>query len=177
MTEWPPIMTAADIAAASGGKISPTDTRLPRLIEGATQAIRLMCGWHITPVITETMVLDGTGGPVMQVPSGRILKVDRVRVEGAPREFDWSQAGMIELRDGCFPSRFRSVEVTLTHGHAYAPDVAAIVTQAILGAAASPMGATREQAGQVAISWSRTGLALTMEDRAMLAPYILQNWA
>jgi len=173
----PELVTAADVAAASMGKVSPADPRLPALVAGASDGVRLACGWHVAPVVRQTLVLDGTGGSVMQLPSGHVTGVEAVRVDGADVEFDWSAAGMVSLRSGCFPERFRCVEVTLTHGWPSAPAVVAVVVQAVLGAAASPMGATREQAGQVAVSWARTGLALSAEDRVLLAPYTLQNWA
>ena len=177
MSDAPEIVTVTDVAAASGGKVSPSDPRLPALIRGATDGIRLLCGWHIAPIIEETLILDGNGGTVMQLPSLHVLDVTGVKAEGIPIEVDWSADGMIEARRGRFPSRFRSVEVTLRHGYATAPAVVAVLTQAVLGAAASPMGATREQAGQVAVSWARTGLALNLDDMAMIRPYMIQSWA
>lgn len=172
-----PIVTPEQVAQASGGKISSQDSRLPSLIEGATDGIRLACGWHVTPVITETLTLDGTGGQVMQLPSGLVRDVKEVKVDGVAVDVDWSADGMIEIRQGRFPARFRSVQVTLTHGYPAAPVVAAVLIQAVLGAAASPMGATREQAGQVAVSWARQGLTLSLDDMALLRPYTLQSWA
>ncbi|MCR2051815.1 hypothetical protein NSA19_02890 [Actinomyces bowdenii] len=177
MSDAPEIVTAADVAAASGGKVAQADPRLPALIKGATDGIRLLCGWHIAPVVEETLILDGNGGAVMQLPSLQVLKVTGVKALGEPIEVDWSADGMIEARRGRFPARFRSVEVTLQHGYATAPAVAAVITQAVLGAAASPMGATREQAGQVAVSWARTGLALNLDDMGLIRPYMIQSWA
>lgn len=177
MTDLPAIVTPEQVASASGGKISPADPRLPTLIAGATDGIRLTCGWHITPIVEETLILDGTGGAVMQIPSGKVHDVLSVKALGEPVEVDWSAAGMIEARTGCFPAKFRSVEVTLRHGHPAAPAVAAVIIQAVLGASASPMGATREQAGQVAVSWARTGLALNVDDTALVRPYMIQSWA
>ena len=83
-----PIVTPEQVAQASGGKISSQDSRLPSLIEGATDGIRLACGWHVTPVITETLTLDGTGGPVMQLPSGLVRDVKEVKVDGVAVDVD-----------------------------------------------------------------------------------------
>ena len=177
MIDMPPIVTPAQVAAASGEKVSQADPRLPALISGATDGIRLTCGWHVVPVLEETLILDGTGGPVMQVPSLHVVDVTAVRVLGEPVDVDWSEAGMIERRIGVFPRRFRSVQVDLAHGYPAAPAVAAVVTQAVLGAASTAMGATREQAGQIAVSWARTGLTLTLDDLALLRPYMIQHWA
>jgi len=174
------LVTPADVAAASGGQVTDGDPRLPPLILAATAAIRLWCGWHIAPVITETLALDGEGSASLNLPSGHVVDVTALRVDGVTQpvgEWDWSTAGMIRLRRGLFPDRFRCVQVDLTHGYAQAPAVTAVITRAVLGACASPMGATREQAGSISVSWARTGMTMTAEDRADLAPYRLQSWA
>lgn len=174
------MVTAADVATASGGKIRQADARLPSLIRAAQDAVQAWCGWHIAPIIRETVTLDGTGGHALQLPSGRVVDVETVKVNGvewAPSQWGWSRAGMLESYGPPFPRRFRAVEVTMRHGYEEAPAVASVITQAVLGACASPMGATREQAGQVAVSWARTGLKLDGDDMTALAPYRLQSWA
>ena len=174
------MVSTADVAIASGGKIRQADPRLPSLIRAAQAAVQTWCGWHIAPIITETVTLDGNGGRAIQLPSGRVVAIDSVQaggVEWDPAQYGWSQAGMLESYGPAFPRRFRSVRVTMRHGYEEAPAVASVITQAVLGACASPMGATREQAGQVAVSWARTGLKLDGDDMAALAPYRLQSWA
>lgn len=173
------LVTPADVAAGSGGQVTAEDPRLPVLIAAATDAIRLWCGWHVAPVITETLTLDGEGSPSLRIPSGRVLDVSAVRIDGEtqPKDtWDFSQAGMLRLRHGTFPDRFRSIDVDLTHGYQTAPALAAVITRAVLATCASPMGATREQAGSISITWARAGMTLSGEDRADLAPYRLQQW-
>ncbi|MDO4791843.1 MAG: hypothetical protein Q3999_05110 [Buchananella hordeovulneris] len=174
-----PFLTADEVAAASGGRVGVGDPRIPVLLEAATAAIRAICGWHVAPVLTETQVLDGTGGALMYVHSGHIRSVTSLVVDGVQlvegRDFGWSQLGMIELYGGRrFPRRFRSVSITLEHGHDQAPDLTGLVLQKVLAALASPMGATSEQAGQMAVRWGRTGLSLDRDQLQMLAPYRLQ---
>lgn len=175
-----PLVDPYAVAAASNGAVSPDDPRLPVLIEGALAAVRAYCGWHVSPVKAETLVLDSECGRSLRLPSGRVLGVSELRIDGVPvpvGEWDWSEAGMIRLRHRRFPDRFRAVSVTLTHGLDDAPGLAAVVTRSVLGACASPMGATSESAGQMSVRWGRSGMALTVEDRAELAPYKLQQWA
>lgn len=174
------LIDPAAVAAASGGRVMPDDPRLPILIKGATDALRLWCGWHVTPVVTETLILDGEGSPSLALPSRRVLDVSVVKIEGEPvgsDEFDWSKEGMLRLRRKSFPDRFRSVEVTLTHGFPDVPAMVSVLTQIVLGACASPLGATQEQAGSILVRWARTGMQLDESDRHALAPYRLQNWA
>lgn len=173
------LISPTAVAAASGGKIMPDDPRLPVLIKGAADALRLWCGWHVTPVITETLVLDGEGSASLALPSRRVLDVASVKIEGKSVEtdgWDWSREGMLRLRRSVFPDRFRSVEVTLTHGFPEAPAMVSVLTQVILGACASPLGATQEQAGSILVRWARTGLRLDEEDRRALSAYRLQTW-
>lgn len=173
------LITAQEIAAASKGQVHDGDPRIPVLLDAALGAIRDLCGWHVAPSLTETQILDGPGGRVMPLRSGHVTNVHSVRLSGrllSPDEYGWSQAGMLELYTGEFPRRFRSVAVELTHGHDKVPALLGLVQQKVLAALSSPMGATSEQAGQLAVKWGRTGLALDESQRSMLAPYRLRGW-
>lgn len=175
----PLLVTPEVIAEASGGAVHAADPRLPVLIDGATNALRAWLGWHVAPVITEVMTLDGNGHTTMQLPSTHVLSVDALAINGKtiePHLYGWSQAGMIELYSGAFPERFRSVRVMVKHGYPSLPAFASIVTNTVLGAMSSPMGATREQAGELSIAWERNGLQLTSKDKETLAPYKIQSW-
>ncbi|WP_172121412.1 hypothetical protein [Actinomyces faecalis] len=175
-----PLVDVYSVAAASNGQVSAQDPRLEPLIRGAEAAVLAWCGWHVTPVITQTLTLDGEGSASLHLPSGHVVDVSEVKVDGRPLNrgcWDFSEAGMLRTRRGRFPDRFRCVEVTLTHGFKEAPALAAVVTRSVLAACASPMGATSESAGQVSIRWGRSGMTLSEEDKADLAPYRLQSWA
>jgi hypothetical protein len=150
------------------------------LIAGATDAIRLWCGWHVAPVIEETVTLDSEGSASLRLPTGRLVTATGLKVDGVPvpdDAWDYSTAGMIRLRRGVFPDRFRAVEVTITHGWPQAPSLEAVITRSVLSACASPMGATREQAGSISATWARAGMTLSDTDRRELAAYRLQHWA
>lgn len=174
------LVTPQAVAEASGGQVPEGDPRLPTLIAGATDAIRLWCGWHVAPVIEETVTLDSEGSASLRLPTGRLITANGLKVDGVPvpdDAWDYSTAGMIRLRRGVFPDRFRAVEVTITHGWPQAPSLAAVITRSVLSACASPMGATREQAGSISATWARAGMTLSDTDRRELAPYRLQHWA
>jgi hypothetical protein len=93
---------------------------------------------------------------------------------------DFSQNGMVELRDfRTWAPRFGGVSLRVRHGSDLAdvPDLQAIVKQVTANALASPMGATREQAGTVSVAWSTTapgvsgGLSLLQRDLELLAAF------
>ena len=86
---------------------------------------------------------------------------------------------MIQLQGGRFPRRFRTVEVTISHGYeaAEVPDLAQVIRQVVVNAAVSPMGVLRESAGSVSIEYSTTGagiaggVSLLARDMAILDAY------
>ena len=177
---FPPLLTSEQLAESSGGALKSGDPRLETVVDAVSEAVRRYCRWHVTPVVEETVVLDGTGGKVLQLPSMRVWDVSEVKIGGnvvPPNQYAWSAAGLVELHGGLggwreFPRVFRSVEVTFMHGYHQAPDLVAVAAQIGRFALASPMGRTREQAGQIAVSWGASqGMAWTEGDLAILAPY------
>ncbi|WP_461371825.1 hypothetical protein [Candidatus Darwinibacter acetoxidans] len=182
-SEFPPLLTGNQLAESSGGALKIGDPRLEAVANAASEAVRRYCRWHVTPVVEETVVLDGTGGKVLQLPSMRVWDVSEVKIGGTvvpPDQYAWSAAGLLELHGGLggwreFPRVFRVVEVTFTHGYHQAPDLVAVAAQIGRFALASPMGRTREQAGQIAVTWGASqGLAWTEGNLAIMAPYRLQ---
>lgn len=92
-------------------------------VKAAGEAVRRLCGWHVAPSVTETIVLDSPGGEFLWLPSRHVTGVMSVRslVGGVPAELTgwrWSEAGMLT---GAFPAGLRAIEVTLTHGYDTCP--------------------------------------------------------
>lgn len=179
----PPLVTPEQFAAGTGGKVSAEDPRLVPLLAGASAGIRRYVGWHVAPVLEETVTLDGPGGRLLMLRTGRLLDLLEVRTSGVtldPAAIEWSQHGMLKLGGGLgWSDRFRGVTVRIRHGYDLAdvPDLGQIVQQVTANALASPMGATREQAGQVSISWATTapgvsgGLSLLERDLDFLSGF------
>lgn len=106
------LATVDDLAGLPGGPFSAAT------VKAAGESVRRLCGWHIAPSVTETIVLDSPGGDVLWLPSRHVTAVESVRDLTGDVPVDltgwrWSQAGMLS---GKFPAGFRVVEVTLTHG-------------------------------------------------------------
>lgn len=178
----PPLVTPAEFSAWTGGKVPEADPRLVPLLAGASAGVRRWCGWHVAPVLEETLTGDGPAGRLLLLPTGRLLEVvsgtnagEAVDVAG----LDFSAAGMVELRAGSWSGRLGSVSLRVRHGYDVADvaDVAQIVKQVTANALASPMGATREQAGTVSVAWATTapgvsgGLSLLQRDLDVLAAF------
>jgi len=94
------------------------------LVASAADQVRILCGWHIAPEVTETLTVESWGGPVLSLPTLHLTAVTEVRdVTGTdPAVLDrWrkSQSGML-IRIGGWP--FGTVEVDVTHGYPVCPD-------------------------------------------------------
>lgn len=186
-----PLVTPLQLSDYTQGKVAAGDPRVAGLIDGATAAVRRYCGWHIAPAFTETVLLDGSGGSVLTLPTLHLTALSAVTENGtalteyAPvdgsGDFEWSVLGSVRRVRGLWTERYRAVSVTMTHGFDAAPDVAQIILQVTAAALSSPMGATREQAGQLAVSWATTapgvsgGLSLLGRDLATLSLYRIKD--
>lgn len=179
----PALLTTAEFSTRTGNKIAADDPRIPGLIDGATKGVRRYCRWHVAPVITETRTFDGPGGNLLVLPSLHVVSVSRVVENGVALlegvDFDWSENGEILRLCRPWTHRWRAIEVEFKHGFESAADLVQVIQQVVANAAASPLGATREQAGQVSISWGSTapnvsgGMSLLQRDLAILDLYKL----
>lgn len=174
------LVSVEDVVSASKGSVSAFDPRVQPLIDGATAAIRRMCGWHVAPVITDERWLDGPGGELLRLPTLRLVEVLSVENDGTALDvstLEWSELGLVR---GWWSRRFRGVHVEFRHGFESVPDLAALITGVVLRGLSSPMGATREQAGQLSASWATVeagisgGLMLSDKEAATVAMYRLE---
>lgn len=154
----------------------PTDDQALR---EASARIRGYCGWHIWPVITETIRVDSIGGRHLLLPTLRVVDVTSVMVDGAEVEVEWSVSGSLYALSGCLPRRPRSVHVTYEHGFGAVDDLASVARAWATGAK-SPHGPVAAQAsGPDSVSYASFGsqgirlAGLSPQDRATLDRYRL----
>lgn len=179
--ELPPLVSAADYAAASGTEATE---RVTQALSAVSAAVRAFCGWHVCPQLPCAAETQGPG-KVIALPTLAMSAVSEVTEAGvslSDGEYEWLPEGL--LRRGHFrqwPRAWRSVRVRFTSGldAAMAPDLAAVVRQIVDNAVAGTPGVTREQAGDVSITYNATasgvsgGITLLDRDREMLAAYRL----
>jgi hypothetical protein len=182
---YPALLTPAEFSAGTDGKIAQDDPRVQPLLNGATRGIRRYCGWHVAPEHADTLTLDGPGGVLLQPRTLRIKTLTSIteRLGGNTIElvddvdFEWSENGEIRRLNGWWTTRYRAITLAMTHGFEDAPDLVQIIQQVVANACASPLGATREQAGQLSVQWATTapgvsgGLSLLERDLAVLDSY------
>lgn len=145
-------------------------------LNAANQAVRSECGWHVAPVITETLTLDGNGGSVLLLPSKRVKTLISVINDGVDvtAQVDHSRAGILELASG-WTSRLGKVIISLEHGYEFVdvPDVAGVVAALAARSSVIPAGIAAQNIGPAGVKY---GTAPMLEsEKAALAPYKL-NW-
>lgn len=87
--------------------------------EAAAASVRAYCGWHVAPVVEESLVLDGSGARRLVLPTLRVVEVTSLEVDGhLVAEPEWSASGILW---GRFSGRPRSVRITLRHGFDLCP--------------------------------------------------------
>jgi hypothetical protein len=155
-------------------------------LNAANAAVRRECGWHVAPVITETLTLDGRGGTRLLLPSQRIAALAAVTNDGEDvisRVRFSRRAGILTLASG-WSEDVGSIEVTLTHGHPIeeVPDVAALIVALTKRAAAAGVSAVAQQGiGSASVRYAigadgaPLSLPLLASEKAALAPFVL-NW-
>lgn len=115
-------LTADDVEQYTRGRLKASDDETDRLLSGALAAARRACGWHVSPVIEETLELDGEGGNVLSLPTLRIVTLTSVtelgRSYNVATELDVSKrkGNIMKRGGGCWSNRYGAIEVTLEHG-------------------------------------------------------------
>lgn len=121
-------LAPGDLATYSRGRLDAADPGTKDALVAALAAARRFCRWHVTPVRTETLVLDGPGSPLLSLPTQQITDLTTVSVtERAvlldPATLYVSKAGKIrKVTGGKWTRRYSGLQVTLTHGWAEAED-------------------------------------------------------
>jgi len=146
----------------------------------ACAAVRDYCRWHIAPSLSETITVDGPGGPILYLPTLRLTGLTSITNDGAtvPNP-EWTQAGMVR-GPRRWSSKWRSIIAEITHGYDECPPAVAQVVTDML-AAAGALGATSVQVGRMSLGYSAASSAvqagvvgLSTEQKRVLAPYRLE---
>lgn len=140
-------------------------------VSAAAGQVRDLCGWHVAPVVTETVTLPRSSSGLYLLPSLRVVSVDAVVVGGvAVSVFDWATDGRLELFPVWSGSRLRGPTVTFTHGFEVCPPG---VRQAVL-ARATQLGAQRVRSQAQGVGpYSQSITYFDADVASDLAPYRL----
>lgn len=138
-------------------------------LDVASAAIRSYCGWHVMPVVTETLTLDGHGGSILNLPTLRLVSLQEVRVRGAVvDDVEWSTDGTLR---GDWPDRWRSIEVDIEHGYESVPELLGIVVDAAARAFKSELGGGAETIGPFSFTASEGSTVMYTHELKVLDRY------
>jgi hypothetical protein len=151
-------MTASPVLPADLAEYQTGDPQ--RLIDQATALVRSYCGWHVSPVLADTVSLMGSGRPSILLPSLHVTDVTAVVEDGvtlALTDFVWDEVGILGRLDVPWTTPDKVVTVSFTHGYDRAEDFEAVIMAVASRAQSSPDGVVRRQVGLVSETYSQTG--------------------
>lgn len=132
-----PELTSADVQLFTGGRLLADNVETSRMLKRAYAAVRRYCGWQVTPLVTETVTLDGPDHPLLALPTMKLVTLTSVVEDGVTlnlADLTWSTSGrLLAKRVAPFQwsGKYRSIVVTMTHGFDSAPDFDQAVLEAV----------------------------------------------
>lgn len=164
---YPPLLYPTDLNGLPGAPFSDEVTA------AAAERVRDECGWHIAPVVTETVEVSVKESGVIVLPTRRLVNVTAIRdvTDTTPVALtlsDWRWKANGVMKCSAWSRGCRDLEVDISHGYDTCPS-------GLLGRAAdlarrSGRGSDvrSEQVGSVAYSYAGSG-----GDDAALSKYAL----
>lgn len=183
MADLPPFAEVFQYEALFGSAPDGVD----QMLLAASALVRSACRWHVWPVVTETLTLDGPGRDLLSLPTLKVTALTSVtetlRGKGqSPATVDlddveWSASGLVWRHDrSCWTSRARGITVSFSHGWSVPPDEIVQTVLAVAGRArANPLRLTQMSVGQRSESYGGASPGapggLLLDELATLAPY------
>lgn len=185
VTAVPDLVTPADIALASNGRISADDSRLTSICSSVSAAIRDYCCWHVAPTLSCVYVTE-VYTRIITLPAKLVTSITSIEVEGDALDaskYEWKRAGMIRLHK--WPKhrgRWGAYQVSYEAGlDASASPLAQVAAQVALNNLMAAPGVRNESVGQVSLSYNQMtegvsgGVQLLDRDKDLLRAYRLQT--
>ena len=155
-----------DLAHLSGAPFTEGE------VEDAVASLRAALGWHIAPVIEETVTLDVTcSDPVLRLPTRRLVSVEEIRRTDTDAVIEATgykvSTALSRIRRGSsWPSGYGAVEVDMTHGFAECPpELRPIIGQMIDSGRSGGGDVTQESLGSWSVSYGSGGSSGGLSDR------------
>jgi hypothetical protein len=185
----PAFATVEQYEAMTGQSPAPPNTQA--MLDSASAAIRRYCGWHIAPVLTVDLILDGPGGNRLVLPTLHVVGILAITektgpstaVAYDPADLDWSVNGVVAKRTcGPWTGRLGGVAAQFEHGWELAEvaDLTQLVLSTVARSAMNPYGLASQAVGGVSIGMSPVaggvsgGTALTAQEFGTVELYRLE---
>lgn len=110
----------ADVATFTLGRLAADDPRVAQLLAEVLADVRAFCGWHVAPVLTSCLTLDGPGSPLLVLPTLRMINLVSVTEDDVALDVStlaWSSRGLVRKKSGGgWSGQFSSITVVFEHG-------------------------------------------------------------
>jgi hypothetical protein len=176
-----PALTPTDVENYTQGRLNRDDPETARLLAAASRGARRRCGWHVTPVIVDhVVVINGPGSGLLVLPTLRLGALTEVTEDGVTvpiAELDISPEGMVEKKSGqWWTRRLGGITVKMTHGFEAAEDFDAAVLSLIDRMSAGSAGGRARVIGpfQYDIDAVASGSAFSDIENGFLEQYELE---
>lgn len=123
-------LSVDDVIAFTGGRLEDND-ETQAMLDAALMRARRYCGWHVTPVREDdVIVMDGPGGIELFPPTRNIVELTEVVNDGLPLELGGSGSGAVAAEvvvpssapwkivrtTGTWSTQYGGIELTMSHG-------------------------------------------------------------
>lgn len=115
-------LTEADVESYTKGRLSATDPETTRALNAALTTVRRYCGWHVTPVIDETMLVSGPGDldlilPTLYIQSITSITDNDTAIDLTTVDWDNAEPGVLHKNDWKqWSCGLGKIVVELSHG-------------------------------------------------------------
>jgi hypothetical protein len=124
-------LTSADVDLYTNGRLPADDALTTVTLNSALAAARRYCEWHVSPVRTETKILDGPGHHLLLLPTQRLVSLNSITEDGVTLSVGTlhiSADGPVRVAKGANPhlpyrfsprwsSGYSAITVNMTHGY------------------------------------------------------------
>ena len=111
-------LTPADVEAHTKGRVKASDPQTAVWLTQALDRVRRFCGWHVSPVREDTVVLDGGGWSYFVLPTLKVVEILSIKEDG--EEVDLGGIRQVTKEPGVIYKRrgrwCGEIEVRFTHG-------------------------------------------------------------
>lgn len=166
-------LEAADVEQYTKGRLLASNPETQRALDAALARVRRWCGWHVSPVVTETIYLDvPEGSSMLVVPTMKIDTLNTITVGGTAVNvsdvtYSREAPGILQTKnflpwgDKLTTSGLGQIAINLSHGYAAAEAedfreaVLQLIDQATLNVGTGGMGPlTGKKVDDVEYRWS-----------------------
>lgn len=117
-------LTGVDVEEFTSGRLQASSEQVELMLQAALVVCRRRTGWHVSPVISEELTLDGPESRVLWLPSQKVVSVISVAENGTPLNVstvNWSRAtnrhaAMRKRGGGFWTGEYGGIEIEMEHG-------------------------------------------------------------